>query len=103
MRNKLGFKWRPPFHIQRLSTVQIQQRIEFCRDMLAKMDEAERTGKKLNIVISDESPVCLGPDNIWVRMRPGQWSDTATIQLTKYPLDVMVWGYTASVSGRISS
>ena len=92
MRNKLGFKWRPPFHIQRLSTVQIQQRIEFCRDMLSKLDQAERTGTPLNIVFSDESRFCLGPDNMWVRVRPGQWNDTATIQLTKYPLGVMVWG-----------
>jgi hypothetical protein len=46
MRNELGFKWRPPFHTQGLSTVRFQQQIEFCRDMLATMDEAVRTGKK---------------------------------------------------------
>jgi hypothetical protein len=102
MHNKLRFKWRPPFHIQRLSTVQIQRRIEFCRDMLAKMDEAERTGRKLNNVFSDESRSCLGPDSMWVRVRPCQWNDTATIQLTKYPLGVMVWGASASASSRIS-
>jgi transposase len=45
MRNKLRFKWRPPFHIQRLSIVQIQQRIEFCRGMLAEMDEGERMAR----------------------------------------------------------
>jgi hypothetical protein len=91
MRNKLGFKWRPPFYFQQLSTVQIQQRIEFCRDMLAKMDGAERTGKKLNIAFGDESRVCLASDRMCVRVRPGQRNDTATIQLTKYPLCVMVW------------
>ena len=60
--------------------------------MLAKMDEAVLTGTKLNIVFSDESRFCLGPDSMWVRVRPGQWNDQATIQLTKYPLGVMVWG-----------
>jgi hypothetical protein len=29
---------------------------------------------------------------MWVQVRPGQWNDTAMIQLTKYPLGVMVWG-----------
>jgi hypothetical protein len=50
MRNKLGFKWRPPFHIQHLTTVQIQQRIEFRRDILA--------------TFGNESGFCLGPDSM---------------------------------------
>ena len=44
------------------------------------------------MIYSDESCFCIGPDYMWVRVRPGQWNDTATIQLTKYPLGVMVWG-----------
>jgi hypothetical protein len=59
--------------------------------MLAKMDKVARTGRKLNIVFSDEDWFCLGPDSKWVGVRPGQWNDTATPQLTKYPLGVMVW------------
>jgi hypothetical protein len=56
------------------------------------MDAAEAEGKPLNIVFSDESRFCMGPDMGWVRARPGKWNSTATVATTKYPLGVMVWG-----------
>ena len=90
MRNKLGFKWRHPYHTQKLTPDHVAQRLQFCKEMLARMDEA--SAKEFNVVFSDESRFCMQPDSSWVRVRPGQWNATATIATVKYPVGVMVWG-----------
>jgi hypothetical protein len=92
IRNKLGFKYRPPYHLQKLTATQVAQRVRFCRDMLARMDAAEAVGRELNVVFSDESRFYMQADSTWVRVRPGCWNETATIATVKYPVGVKVWG-----------
>ena len=92
MRNKLGFKWRPPYHVQKLTADHVAQRLQFCREMLGLMEEAEAAGQEFNVVFSDDSRFCMEPDSSWVRVKAGPWNVTATIATVKYPVGVMVWG-----------
>jgi transposase len=91
-RKDLGFKWRPPIHVQPVDDRQRCSRVWGFGEYRRRRGLPEGDPEKIGIVVfSDESRFCRGNDNRWVRVRRGQWNDTATVQDEKFPVGVMVW------------
>jgi transposase len=94
LRKELGFKWRPPMHVQVVDDQQRCSRVWGFQEYQRRRDPRLVNGdpRKIGIVVfSDESRFCRGNDNRWVRVRRGEWNDTATVGKVKYPTGVMVW------------
>ena len=85
-RRELRYEYRPPKVKQNLTEAQRHVRIEFCRYMLEKRDTFG------DIVFSDESRFCRGPDNQWRRIKRGQWNETCFAAKDKFSAGLMVWG-----------
>ena len=84
-RKQLGFVYRPPMKIQKLSDEQKTLRIQF-----AKYAQKELVDK--TIVFSDESRFGILPDNNWVYIKKGNWNETALTCNEKFIDSVMFWG-----------
>lgn len=85
-RHKLGFAFRPRMVIQEVTPEQCAVRCDFCNFVLAKI------AKDTPIVFSDESRFCLSPDNSWIYIKRGAWSEASTVKKTKFPQGVMFFG-----------
>ena len=84
-RKKLGFNYRPPMKIQKLTDEQKDLRFQF-----AQYAQKELIDKV--IIFSDESRFGIMPDNRWVHIKKGQWNETALAENPKYMDSVMFWG-----------
>lgn len=84
-RTNLGYKYRPPMKIQELTNEQKEQRLQF-----AQFAKTNLLNEK--IIFSDESRFSKGPDNRWVYVKRGKWSESAMMQSTKFSLSIMFWG-----------
>ena len=84
-RAELGFKYRPPMHVQELTSDQKEQRFQFSQYAYSHFVNEK-------IVFSDESRFSLGPDNRWVYIKRGNWTESAMSTSSKFPLSVMFWG-----------
>ena len=85
-RHQLGFAFRPRMVVQEVTPEQCAVRCDFCRFVL------EKIAPDTPIVFSDESRFCLSPDNSWIYLKRGAWSETSTVKKTKFPKGVMFFG-----------
>ena len=88
VRRDMGFQYRPPMSIQKLTPEQKMDRVSFAREMPKILNENDN----VIIVFSDESRFCWESDNGWVHVRRGEWNETATRRREKFAKGVMVWG-----------
>ena len=85
-RHELKFNFRSPKIRQALSDSQITKRYSFATNFL----RCGATSDKL--IFSDESRICLGPDNRYIWFQPGEVSDDVYVEYTKAEIGIMVWG-----------
>ena len=84
-RKQLGFNYRPPMKIQKLTEEQISQRLQF-----AQFAQKELRDKV--IVFSDESRFGILPDNSWIYVKKGKWNETCLQENSKFVETIMFWG-----------
>lgn len=84
-RKKLGFAYRPPMKVQKLSDEQKCQRMQFATYAKTELINAP-------IVFSDESRFGIFPDNSWRYIKKGKWNETALAGNEKFIDTVMFWG-----------
>lgn len=85
-RRKLAFTFRPRTGIQEVALEQCAVRCDFCNFVLAKIAENSP------IVFCDESRFCLSPENSWIYIKRGAWSEASTVKKTKFPQGAMFFG-----------
>ena len=86
VRGQLGFHYRPPKVKQALTEPQKELRLAFCSWVLANKESLPQ------IVFTDESRFCKGPDNRWRHIRRGQCTESCFVSKEKFTKSVMVWG-----------
>jgi hypothetical protein len=90
IRKELHFRFLPKISRQILTSVQIQQRLQFAQSL--KNGENGFKFGKMMLVFSDESRFCLGSDSNWVWRRLGEDVEEIYHDTVKFPKGIMVWG-----------
>lgn len=82
----LRYSYKPPKQRQALTAWQIERRLAFAYSMIIGGLDRE------NIVFSDESRFCRGPDHRWIWRRYGDRSNDVFADKDKFSNGVMVFG-----------
>ena len=85
VRHALLYKFRPPKVRQVLTDIQIEKRNKFAHSVLDSNPDFRK------FVFSDESRVCLGPDNRYCWYKRGETDPTVFKEYQKTEIGVMVW------------
>ncbi|OHS95295.1 hypothetical protein TRFO_38609 [Tritrichomonas foetus] len=86
IRQSLRFPYKPPKQRQILTQVQKLRRMSFAFSMLIGNYYDD------NIIFSDESRFCRGPDKRWVYRRYGEINEKCFADRSKFPEGVMIFG-----------